>query len=73
VLRASSAQRSVGGQMHKDVTVEAVQIAARPVLARLACGRIQLRRSSGRPRRTTDERHYPANNRYVRIIIIFFF
>jgi len=31
VLRASSAQRSTGGQMHKDATVEAVQIATGPV------------------------------------------
>jgi len=40
LLRASSAQRSAGGQMHKDATVEAVQIAAGPKPARLARGRI---------------------------------
>jgi len=68
VLRASGAQRATGGQMHQDVAVEAVQIATRPIPARLARGRIQLGRSSSRPRRAADEQHDPADNRYVRII-----
>lgn len=65
MLRASGAQRAVGGQVHQNFATETFQTAAGPQPVRLARGRVQSGGPSGRTRRTTDERHYPKNHRCV--------
>lgn len=64
VLRASGAQRAAGGQMHRVPSKSSVRSAEGHQVKTIARHRVQLGRSSGRPRGTADEHDHQEDNRY---------